>query len=729
MRLLLLAFLFASLWSFWSCRKDTARVSEYEIAYVGFHSGDLEKSKLRDYGDQLHLSALQYYIDRLNRTNKQHVRYTLKPYDCAFNEDTIPEIYRAIAKNPNVALVIDNTWGRHIARAKSIIEEARLPVIAMSADKNTTGFGTALFLEPNDPQPLYLLKFIKEVLKQRSIGFVTEYDYLLHQKFRNLICEPQCWLELNTLAEISQKYNDNAYSEKEIEGIIREQLTRKLETFQDSVILLNLHSKVGNVVMRFFKEYSKKKFTLIGLSGVTNLKAEELDEISKKGHTLITIENNNDIFPLELYLDEQAVVGQDLHGKYYLLPKEKHFLSKTDTLFLKASVYKNQLRRCFDAMNIFETAVQKNAVHRTALADYFEGLRLRPVKLAIRNELYDFDTSLILRKEPTFTERSNGKNRAYKQQINVDGKPIPNLQVGLDILDIGEIDIKKNAFECNLLYWVIADSSQIKYESYIDFDKITANEAKKEFIAKQYDKDDSSYVVKIYRVSGKFSCDFEAFDFPFDFHEVVVPISALSSSNDLRIHFDYSRLLAKNKNQFKFSDWSPDAYFVTLDNKITNRLGALDKIDTLNQTRYLEKYKSLNVHLAVSRRPWGALILIILPFLMFSMLPLFMLFFHRVSFDDIGELIITSFLATVAYSINLVQLSPTTDSLNRAYLFLLLALAINFLSFLYVTYKDRTKSLEERRAEERRKKRFGRISTPFVLLMMFIIICYFIFKM
>jgi hypothetical protein len=167
---------------------------------------------------------------------------------------------------------------------------------------------------------------------------------------------------------------------------------------------------------------------------------------------------------------------------------------------------------------------------------------------------------------------------------------------------------------------------------------------------------------------------------------------------------------------------------VTLDNKITNRLGALDKIDTTNQTRYLEKYKNLNVHLHVSRRPWGALILIIFPFLMFSILPLFMLFFHRISFDDIGELIITSFLAAVAYSINLVQLSPTTDSLNRAYLFLLLALAINFLCFLYVTYKDRSKTMAERRAEDRRSKRFGRISVPYLLLILFIMICFMIFR-
>jgi hypothetical protein len=488
---------------------------------------------------------------------------------------------------------------------------------------------------------------------------------------------------------------------------VNEQLSRTIDNSPDSVILLNVHSNIGNHVMRYFQKYKEKKKIIIGLPGFTDLKDSALDSVSRNGHTLITFERNNEIFPNELYTDEQ------------------NLRLTADSAWFRAPTHRNQLRRCFDAMNILESAIAKGNRRRDLFAEYFSALKGQ--KLAVGNELYDFDTALVLLREPTFSQRSNGKNRIYPWQINIDGRRIPNLQVGLDILDIGDIDIKKNAFECNLLYWVIADSSQIKYESYIDFDNITANEAKKEFIAKQYDRDDSSYVVHIYRVSGKFSNDFEAFDFPFDRHEITIPISALSSSNELRINFDHSRLLGKGTERFKFTDWDTDAYFVTLDNKITNRLGALDRVDTTKRAQFLEKYKSLNVRLAVSRQPWGALILIILPFLMFSMLPLFMLFFHRVSFDDIGELIITSFLATVAYSINLVQLSPTTDSLNRAYLFLLLALAINFLSFLYVAYKDRRKSLAERRAEERRAKRFGRFTTPYMLLILFMFLCILIY--
>lgn len=707
-----LSVLTALLGLLFACGRQQPDRPTLTIAYVGFHYYNLEQSKSRDFADQVFVAALQRHLKEINDNSAYGAKYRLKVFDCNFREDSIPIIYRAIAADPNIALVLDNTWGKHIKNARAIIQEHNLPVIALSADRNSVNFGPTLFLEPNDPQPLYLIKFIKDVLRQHSVGFITEPDYLLNERFKTLRCEPECSLTFTPLAQMEQRvYEKDAQMKGDaVAREIAAQLDRNLPGCPDSVILLNAHSGLGNQVFRYFRSHTVAPKTIIGLPGVTNLPDSVLDAISRRGHTIITLESNNDIFPRELY------------------EKEQELRNSPDTAYLKKN-YRNQLRRCFDAMNIFETALQKGNYHRGSLSDYFAGLKGE--KVSIANQLYEFDTTLVLRRDPSFSQRTRGKNRSYPVQINTDGRPIPNLQVGLDIIDIGDIDIKKNAFECNLLYWVIAHKSQIQYESYIDFDNITANEAKKEFIAQQYDKDDSSFVVKIYRVSGKFSSEFEAFDFPFDRHELTIPISALSSSNDLRINFDYSRLLGKSRDKFKFSDWDTDAYFVTLDNKVTNRLGALDRIDTTDQkkTNYLEKYKSLNVHLAVSRRPWGALILIILPFLMFSMLPLFMLFFHRISFEDIGELIITSFLAAVAYSINLVQLSPTTDSLNRAYLFLLLALAINFLCFLYVTYKDRRKSLAERREEVMRKSRFGRISTPYFLLILFMILCMLIFRL
>ena len=357
---------------------------------------------------------------------------------------------------------------------------------------------------------------------------------------------------------------------------------------------------------------------------------------------------------------------------------------------------------------------------------YFQSLANR--KITFDNNLYEFDNLVIQRKDPNFDQIHGGKTRSCPTQINTYGEPIANLRVGLDIIDINDIDVRKNTFDCNLLYWVIADSQYISKEGYIDFSNISSEEANRYMIAEEQD---SNYVVRIYRISGKFLGNFKSFKFPFDHHECKIPIAALSSSNKIRISFDHSRLQINDKiKDFEFNDWDTKEYYVTLDNQLTNALGSPDKVtyDPNDKARYLENYKSLNVHLGVNRQPWGAIILIILPFIMFSALPLFMLFYQKSSFEEVGELIITSFLATVAYSINLVQISPATDSMNLAYIFLMMTLGINFFCFIYVTIVDRRRSASiSEDGSPKRRTSLLKVWMPVILLMVFLWLLYMLF--
>ena len=697
---------------FFSCKNSTSataiglsgRPLQY-VAYLGFNYQDTAKARSNSYTDSVHLVALEAYLKELNAKD-YGVEYQLKPYQCNFKEDTIRALYSAIAADSNIVLVIDNTWGRHIRHAAETIK-GRLPVIATNADQNQLDFGhNALFLDPNDPQPFYLIKFIKEVLKSKRIGFITETDYLLHKRFSSLIKEHK--LPCDTLVQLLQsRYVNNNEVPKAYAAALERNLLREFSKPEPSVILLNTHAGYGNLVMRFLqKTKGLPHKTIIGLPGVTDIGDQALEQITReRGHTIIRFDNSSEALPLEVYKFKK-----ELSKKF---PAKLFNQSNTD----------NTLRRCFTAINIFESALISGKTNRSGLVSYFQKLKNR--KIAIVNELYEFDSTCILKKEPTFSEIEGGKTRSCPTQINTSGTPIPNLRVGIDVIDINEIDVKKNTFDCNLLYWVIADSQYINKEGYIDFDNISSEEANRYRIAEEHD---GRYVVRIYRISGKFLGQFETFDFPFDHHEVKIPITALSSSDKIKISFDYSRLQIKDKKKdFHFNDWKTDEYFVTLDNQLTNALGSLDKIsfDTLDRAKYLEKYKSLNVRLNVSRRPWGSIILIIVPFLMFSVLPIFVLIFHRSNFEDVGELIITSFLATVAYSINLVQLSPTTDSMNRAYLFLLLTLGINFFCFLYVTYNGAARSASG--ALIKRKFKLRKVWVPLLLIVVFLMLMYFIF--
>ena len=444
------------------------------------------------------------------------------------------------------------------------------------------------------------------------------------------------------------------------------------------------------------------------------MKEQELEAITReKGHTFIKYARNEEALSEEVYRDKKHL--------YEIFPR-----SLENGTTQQERAIDNNLSLCYDAMNIFETALRENCTNRASMVKYFQSLANR--KITFDNNLYEFDNLVIQRKDPNFDQIHGGKTRSCPTQINTYGEPIANLRVGLDIIDINDIDVRKNTFDCNLLYWVIADSQYISKEGYIDFSNISSEEANRYMIAEEQD---SNYVVRIYRISGKFLGNFKSFKFPFDHHECKIPIAALSSSNKIRISFDHSRLQINDKiKDFEFNDWDTKEYYVTLDNQLTNALGSPDKVtyDPNDKARYLENYKSLNVHLGVNRQPWGAIILIILPFIMFSALPLFMLFYQKSSFEEVGELIITSFLATVAYSINLVQISPATDSMNLAYIFLMMTLGINFFCFIYVTIVDRRRSASiSEDGSPKRRTSLLKVWMPVILLMVFLWLLYMLF--
>lgn len=682
---------------------DRQRPVKY-IAFIGFDLGKEQESAKRDYAEQLHAAMLKEYTRRINQ-QRYLVRLDTLQFDCPFVEDSarIKSIYRQIQANPDILLVVDNTWGKHIQHAQPLIREFDMPVIALNADQNRLDYnGTAIFLSPNDPQPMYMVRFIKEALRARSVGMITEFDYKPHKTFTQLLDSDS--IEYHILDSFSQNiYKNNNQLPADSIPLRLQKLERALRQSTDSIILLNTHSGYGNVALRHLIKANLPGKTFIGFLQSTNLQPDEIEAITRKGHTLIMIETENETFPIELYRNKQQ------------------FVKKLPAHYFKHKNADQYVWRCYETMNILESALHKGVKNRSELSSYFRNLRGK--KIAQRNQLYQFDSTLILTKTPMFNQASKGKLRSCPVQINSQGKAIPNLRVGLDIIDINEIDVRNNSFSCNFLYWVIADSNFIEKEDYIGFDNMSTNEAERDEVATRHE---DNFTVKIYRVSGKFYSNYETFDFPFDRHQITLPISALSTSDEMKISFDFSRLLGKTKkDSFKFIDWATDDYFVTIDNQLSSKLGSLDKVtpDTSDMARYLERYKILNVRLEVSRRPWGAITLIILPFMMFSILPIFMLFFHKASFDEIGELIITSFLAAVAYSINLTQLSPTTDSMNRAYLFLLLTLGVNFLCFLYVTYSDRQFPVMKERVMQ-----VVRIYVPYIILMMYIILTYFIFK-
>ncbi|MFM7155976.1 MAG: hypothetical protein ACKOZV_17790, partial [Bacteroidota bacterium] len=153
------------------------------IAYVGFNYLNTDKDSLNGYADSLYLVALNTYLDRINQ-QENLFEYRLKAFQCDYKPDTIPSIYRGIVSDTNIVLVIDNTWGKYIREASSIIRD-KIPVISLSADQNRENFGgNAVFLGGTTDG--FLAKFSPAGVRQWATYFGgPSVDYIYSVKVNN----------------------------------------------------------------------------------------------------------------------------------------------------------------------------------------------------------------------------------------------------------------------------------------------------------------------------------------------------------------------------------------------------------------------------------------------------------------------------------------------------------------------------------------------------------------
>ena len=122
---------------------------------------------------------------------------------------------------------------------------------------------------------------------------------------------------------------------------------------EPEIILLNTHTGYGDSIMRFLERSNLPPKTFVGIS--TDLKDQELEKISReKGHTFIRYAAADEALPEEVYRDKKEIEKRF----------SKPFRNRDPKKEQQAD---NNLRRCYDAMNIFEIALQEHCTGRASL--------------------------------------------------------------------------------------------------------------------------------------------------------------------------------------------------------------------------------------------------------------------------------------------------------------------------------------------------------------------------
>lgn len=629
------------------------------VAYIGRYSNHLDSIPIerqpKNPFDRMHETALRAYLATLN--NELHgVRLELKPLDNQRDPHVSDSLYRnVIAPDSNIVLVVDNTWGEHLLPCAETIRENAIPVISMNADRNGADYGKGvLFIGNDDDTPRDISAFLGKALVADSVIFISETDYPLHDVY------------LNTFAsegiQVVQQFNlagKTAPSEAGPDSVLNS-LSRYFASHLDAnriPIVVNAHVKWGSRIIEFL-DSALHDATVIG--HVMMVDISRTANLGQNGNQIIVLTRPSDALSRKISNDLDA----------FRLTHPTDFESPSAPFFIK---------RCSDVLEIIRGAsalLDSTDVTKNTFTTYLSGLRNSVA--AGEQDIYRFDSNLLV-KDIYFTRYHNQRFYSFPVQLNSRRRIIPNLFFGVDILDIYDIDVNTNTFKSDFFYWVKVDTSHRDAEKYIIFQNIQQNQSSRELVIEKTDED---IVYRLYKVSGTFHHDFELRSFPMDQQEIAIKVEILDPADRLKISFDQSSLDQDKKifERFNVRAWNKLKYYVTIDNRIASTMRG----DPDNSEGELTVFKNFAFRLLVRRKFGGPFLEIILPLTLIGFVSIALLYVKDISFENLGEVSVGTFLGVITFSIALSYVTPNSDYLTKADLLFWLTFMVVLMSFMTI---------------------------------------------
>ncbi len=350
------------------------RVRTYYIAYIG-------KYKTPTF-DRLHEIAIRKYLDELD-TQLTDGKLELKRYDINDYAGDSAKFYQEIAEDPNVVLVIDNTWGSDFQKSVNIIRDNQIPVININADKSVADYGkNVVFFGQDDGVPRRIVIFCAEILKAEEAIFIAEQDYPLTNKFRKELAADKVAIREIPVSTSEPNDNDRQNLLNSLEAELNKRKDQP-EGEKKRVVVLNTHQQWGNEIINHIETHYRDVVILGGSYIINGSKYESaygrFDQ-SNKGNSLIMLNAPSD------------AVSQKIHNDFNDLKKIKYD-APVGFDDLKARLY---VKRCLDAVSLI------NFFHSLAGGTY-----------VCSDEVYTFDNDLLSLDERPFELRTRGQITSY----------------------------------------------------------------------------------------------------------------------------------------------------------------------------------------------------------------------------------------------------------------------------------------------------------------------------
>lgn len=503
-------------------RLDEINSKNKKIKLELFSPNKFNDSLLNTRKDQLEKNKPDSDHNLSNKKFNSDAIYAFRKEDDDQKYGLISNFYDdVLSEEKDVILVIDNTWGRHLKESFKSIKTSEIPVISLNGDRgeNNDLDNNVLFLGSADNTPKIILNYVQNVLNKESVIFITEGSYDLSKVFKTVANENElnikitdkntCYINEKNYKQINGQIVERIEcldsSKTKSNGLAIDFIANNINTLNEKpVLVLNVHSLIGNALMRELNNNNNKKFNdlnviggayIVGSNGdfSTNntrlfLLTNPLDAVPNALHHDINqfFADNKDVnkskidniplFSERIHLASQIIdfainnkskldqfpdincklnnnkAKQDQHPSFGCKlynrvnednkkdKKEQKIISKNSELAKRAKTSK-------EIREIYKNTFSNIAVNK---------------QLIVSDQVLDFDEMMRLIPHLSFEQRYKNKTISSLSQMDVDYKKIANLNFGVTNLNITSISQETKTFIAEFFVWVKSPDNLFK---------------------------------------------------------------------------------------------------------------------------------------------------------------------------------------------------------------------------------------------------------------------------
>jgi len=670
------------------------------IAYVGRYMPRLERPdstiEIRDRLDRFNEEVLRSLLVKYNRESG-HRRLKLLTFATGEDPESADSIYRhELLPRSDVILVIDNTWGEQLSGAAGAIRGSDLPVISINADLGEVDYGrNVIFLGHGEQDAAGVTNFVANVLQNKNpVVFVTEEflggkPYWLTRRFLDLFGQ------VGVVVSDTLYVPGSAVTSPDSARLMND-LAELAQTAGPKTIVINTHALWGNAILAHADSlFSNSHFVggayIASRCGIQPMGAGKNEVII---HTTPTDAVAEDVFLTLRDLDRMD--------------------DECDLVTLFALFTKRNL----DVVELLSLAIHERpdsvSVTRSLLLEFLESLP--GSTLTTPREIYRFDSLGRVMRETTFELRTADFVGSYPYQLNREGRRIPNITFGIELIEISNIDVLDNTFSADFYHWLRVDGVESLTESLFHFRNMKDPGQKILVVERSVGK--TQY--QLYKTSGAvFHQAYELKKFPRDRQALTITAEITSPSDSFRVSFENASVSDRctGIETVAIGAWVIRDCFVTVDNQITTSKRGDPSLDPSEA----QQFKVLNVRLEVDRKFLQPFITIFLPLLLIGLAAVSLLYINDLSFATLGDMSVGVFLSIVTYAIAYGKMTPQVGVLTTADILFYATFGVVLASFIGLVYHNSQRKDHKLRDKYLRHLRIA-LSGSYALIIVWIIL-------